>query len=335
MAGSPPRRPTIASRRIGRGERAPDFALPFGDGQATTRFYGQAGGRPAVVVFAGGAGEMARDLAVALVDEVSPDSCDVFVVTQDAACLDDRSFLDPNHGVHDAWGIADGDDPTVVVLDPNVRVIVVHESAGPDDVAAVVAALPDHAIAAPGGRAPRHAPVLLVPDALDQALCAQLMATWEQADPVATGVETMADGRHVEALDDLRKRRRDHVVTEPTLLRTLTAHVGRRVIPELAKAFAFSATRFEGFKLGCYTDEDAGFFQAHRDNLSPTTAHRKFALSLNLNDDYEGGELCFPEYGPALYRPDPGEALVFSGGHLHEVRPVTRGRRFVLLSFLF
>jgi predicted 2-oxoglutarate/Fe(II)-dependent dioxygenase YbiX len=26
---------------------------------------------------------------------------------------------------------------------------------------------------------------------------------------------------------------------------------------------------------------------------------------------------------------------VFSGSHLHEVRPVVRGRRFVLLSFLF
>jgi hypothetical protein len=26
---------------------------------------------------------------------------------------------------------------------------------------------------------------------------------------------------------------------------------------------------------------------------------------------------------------------VFSGAHLHEVLPVSRGRRFVLLSFLF
>jgi predicted 2-oxoglutarate/Fe(II)-dependent dioxygenase YbiX len=56
---------------------------------------------------------------------------------------------------------------------------------------------------------------------------------------------------------------------------------------------------------------------------------------LNLNDDYDGGELRFPEYGTDRYRPAAGEALVFSGAHLHEVLPVSRGQRFVLLSFLF
>ena len=84
-----------------------------------------------------------------------------------------------------------------------------------------------------------------------------------------------------------------------------------------------------------FEESDRGFFTAHRDNLSPATAHRRFGLTLNLNDDYDGGELRFPEYGPDRYRPDAGEALVFSGSHLHEVLPVTRGRRFVLLSFLF
>lgn len=181
----------------------------------------------------------------------------------------------------------------------------------------------------------RHAPVLLVPNALDDDLCAEVIAAWEAADPVETGVETMADGRRVDALDRLRKRRRDHVVTDPDLLRTLTSHVGRRVLPEVKKAFAYDATRFEGFKIGSYTAEDQGFFEAHRDNLSAATAHRRFALSLNLNDDYDGGELSFPEYGADRYRPERGEALVFSGAHLHQVLPVTRGRRFVLLSFLF
>ena len=106
-------------------------------------------------------------------------------------------------------------------------------------------------------------------------------------------------------------------------------------MPEIRKAFAYDASRFEGFKIGCYRAEDEGFFTAHRDNISPATAHRTFALTLNLNDDYDGGELWFPEYGPDRYRPAVGEALAFSGAHLHEVLPVRRGRRFVLLSFLF
>jgi predicted 2-oxoglutarate/Fe(II)-dependent dioxygenase YbiX len=106
-------------------------------------------------------------------------------------------------------------------------------------------------------------------------------------------------------------------------------------MPELSKAFAYRASRFEGFKIACYQASDRGFFSAHRDNLSPTTAHRRFALTLNLNDGYQGGQLRFPEYGPERYRPAAGAGLLFSCSHLHEVLAVTAGRRFVLLSFLF
>src|SRR5512133_1294418 len=68
---------------------------------------------------------------------------------------------------------------------------------------------------------------------------------------------------------------------------------------------------------------------------SAPTAHRRFGLTLNLNDGYQGGQLRFPEYGPELYRPAAGAGLLFSCSHLHDVLDVTAGRRFVLLSFLF
>jgi predicted 2-oxoglutarate/Fe(II)-dependent dioxygenase YbiX len=124
-------------------------------------------------------------------------------------------------------------------------------------------------------------------------------------------------------------------VRDAGLLRELSSVVGRRVMPEVRKAFAFRATRFEGFKIGCYDASTGGFFRPHRDNLTSSTAHRVFALTLNLNDGYEGGQLRFPEYGNQLYRPDAGAALIFSCAHLHEVLDVTAGRRFVLLSFLY
>ena len=103
----------------------------------------------------------------------------------------------------------------------------------------------------------------------------------------------------------------------------------------LCKSSAGIAARFEGFTIACYDAATGGVFRAHRDNLSPATAHRRFALSLNLNAGYEGGYLRFPEYGPHLYRPAAGGALVFACSHLHEVTEVRQGRRFVLLSFLF
>jgi len=54
-----------------------------------------------------------------------------------------------------------------------------------------------------------------------------------------------------------------------------------------------------------------------------------------LNEGYEGGHLRFAEYAPHLYRPVAGGAIAFSCSLLHEVLPVTRGLRYVLLSFLF
>lgn len=317
------------------GERAPDFALPTGE-HGATRFYGQVGGSTSLLVLAGRDADGGAELARRLRDQLD---VDVALVARSSPSDGAAAYRDPEAGVHDAYDVDPDGGAVVLVLDPNVRVAATHgpmavDTADLDDVASSVEDLADDR---PGSAVQRHAPVLLIPSAITAEVCDQLIARWEAADPVETGVETMADGRRVDALDHLRKRRRDHVVTDRDVQRLLTRHIGNRVIPELRKAFAYDASRFEGFKIGCYTDEDEGFFAAHRDNLSEATAHRRFALSVNLNSptDYDGGGLRFPEYGPDVYRPDRGEALVFSGAHLHEVQPVTRGRRFVLLSFLF
>lgn len=326
----------MAARRpmVTRGERGADFLARRGD--QPTRFYGYAGGTPTVLVFSGAGGEPAgcavRD---DVADAVEPDAR-VHVIATGPEVSDVATFHDPQGMVHAAYGVPTDGDPVIVVLDPNVRVAATHLHRDGDATAArVAAAVRDARIEGEGSTIRRHAPVLLIPDALDAALRTRLIDVWGSSDTVETGVETTVGGARAEATDRMRKRRRDHTVRDPELLRTLSTHVGRRVMPEIRKAFAYEAKRFEGFKIGCYTAEDAGFFTAHRDNISAATAHRRFALTLNLNDDYDGGELRFPEYGPDRYRPAAGEALVFSGAHLHEVLPVSRGRRFVLLSFLY
>lgn len=78
----------------------------------------------------------------------------------------------------------------------------------------------------------------------------------------------------------------------------------------------------------------ADFFRPHRDNLIPELATRRFAATINLNDDYGGGGLRFPEYGPHHYRPPAGGAILFSSSLLHEAVPVVAGRRYALLTFL-
>lgn len=322
-------------RLIEPGEQAPDFALPrHGDG-TIVRWTGQVGGRPSVVVLAGADPARARALRDRLGDRVDhhlvashPDDGGP---TGDPVLPPD-TFVDQSGRVQAAWGLTAGTGPVVAVVDRAVRVVSVRPVEDVEATAAEVRADLDRLQARPARTPP---PVLFVPDAIRPDMADRVRRAWSEAAPEPTGVETTADGRRVEALDHLRKRRRDHVVTESALLRDLTQHVGRRVIPEVRKAFAFEATAFEGFKVGAYDAGDAGFFDAHRDNLSSSTAHRRFALSLNLDDDYDGGELVFPEYSDAGVRPAAREALLFSGSLLHAVRPVTRGRRLVLLSFLF
>jgi len=58
--------------------------------------------------------------------------------------------------------------------------------------------------------------------------------------------------------------------------------------------------------------------------------------TINLNaEEYEGGDLRFPEFGQATYRAPTGGAVVFSCSLLHEATPVTKGTRYGFLPFLY
>jgi predicted 2-oxoglutarate/Fe(II)-dependent dioxygenase YbiX len=293
-----------------RGDRAPDFVLPDERG-IRTRFYGIGGGRVMVLLFA--------ESAVAI------DGVEIMVVARGAPVSGLKTFVDSDGALAALYRVT---EPTAIILDANLRVLAVLRS---DDLAGIREATKPTAL--PAIELGAQAPVLLVPNALDPDLCAETIAWLEAHGSAATGVERSSEGRRENVVEPSYKQRRDHTVEDPIFLRRLTEAVGRRVVPEVERAFAYNATRFEGFKIAAY--DVGGFFKPHRDNLSPSTAHRRFALTLNLNDGYEGGQLRFPEHAPHLYRPPAGGALIFSCSLLHEALPVLSGTRMVLLSFLF
>jgi len=317
-------------RPLSVGERAPDFVLPRPSGDPA-RFYAHAGGQPTALLFASEADGVGRELAALVAGRTDVALCAV-TPRGVTALAGVPTWVDESGALRDRYGVAP-DHPTAVVLDPNLRVAEIvsgEELAG--HTVELLDALCDRG---PVVEVTAQAPVLLVPGALDRERRDRLIGVWEREGAIDTGVEQSGEGGRSEALDPAFKQRRDHTVRDPELLKELSSSVGRTVLPEVQKAFAFRATRFEGFKIACYDATSGGFFRAHRDNLTRSTAHRVFALTLNLNDDYAGGQLRFPEYGNQLYRPDAGAALVFSCAQLHEVLDVTRGRRFVLLSFLY
>lgn len=244
-----------------------------------------------------------------------------------------RWFLDYDRSVSRLFGAIEGEDsyrPHWLLLDPTLRVL---GSFPLERGEAAFAALEDAA-----GRPFRQdwAPVLMAPDILEPALCRKLIALHQRDGGEESGFMRDVGGKTVLLTDPFHKRRRDFTIEDPALLQALKVRIRHRLAPLIERAFQFRATRMERYLIGCYDPDSGGWFRPHRDNTTRGTAHRRFAVTINLNaDDYEGGDLRFPEYGQRTYRPPTGGAVVFSCSMLHEATPVAGGRRYAFLPFLY
>ncbi|WP_259670844.1 2OG-Fe(II) oxygenase [Rhizobium lentis] len=143
------------------------------------------------------------------------------------------------------------------------------------------------------------------------------------------------DGKTVEVKDHGYKRRKDYDIQEKDIIAETQGRFIRRIVPEIQKVHQFTVTRMERYIVACYAAEDKAHFRPHRDNTTKGTAHRRFAVSVNLNDDFDGGEVSFPEYGSRSFKAPSGGAVIFSCSLLHAVSTVTRGRRYAFLPFLY
>lgn len=182
-----------------------------------------------------------------------------------------------------------------------------------------------------------QAPVLIVRGLFESALCTRLIDHWAGQDKRQGGVaSTQANDNDLVRADF--KRRADVIVEDRALFETVKTRIAKRAAPLMFRAFQFQLASMEALRVGCYDAADQGFFGRHRDNGTPYTAWRKFAMSVNLNGDdagtqYEGGGIVFPEFGPHSYAPGTGDAVIFSCSLLHEVAPVTQGQRYGLFTF--
>ncbi len=249
-----------------------------------------------------------------------------------------RVVLDGERQVADRFGIEPpaGDGAVAFRLDRALRVVERRAVTRIEDLEGLLAGW--QARPAPGP-APRRLgpqpPVLQLDKVFEPAFSAALVHWHESTGGVESGFMVNDGARTVGRLDPRIKRRSDALVTDPTLVDQCRKRLVLRLGPAIETAFQFRATRIERYLVARYDSADGGMFRAHRDNDTGATAHRRFAVSVNLNDGYEGGCLRFPEFGDDLYRPDPGSALAFSCSLLHEATPVTSGTRYVFLTFLY
>jgi predicted 2-oxoglutarate/Fe(II)-dependent dioxygenase YbiX/peroxiredoxin len=309
-------------------------------------------GRYAVISFIGSA---AHPAAPALLEGLKAGPYDnqfaaLFLVSSDPAD-ETQGRITESPGAHVFW---DGDgavarlygvareegrkreiDLISFVLDPRLRVLKVVPVRDP---AAHGREIADYLRTLPPPRSPGPAPALLVPRVLEPELCRKLIEIYDAGDSVDSGFMRTdpGTGRTILKKDYAVKRRRDVIIEDDEVRRQLQARLHRRLVPEIRKAFQFEASRIERYIVARYEPQDGSGFRPHRDNTTKGTAHRRFAVTLNLNaEEYEGGDLVFPEFGATSWRAPTGGAVVFSCSLMHEAQAVTRGARYCFLPFLY
>jgi peroxiredoxin/predicted 2-oxoglutarate/Fe(II)-dependent dioxygenase YbiX len=333
---------------LGLGEAAPWFHAPTLDGSPSYTF-DTAAGRPILMLFFGTASNPQAQEALAALQAkralFDDKRAAFFGVTIDPSDASEkriarqlpgiRFFLDYDCAVSRMFGATGEGPPNAyrghwLLLDRTLRV----RGRFPLSDAGAALEATGRLVAMPP--VPDWAPVVAVPDVLEPEICRKLIDLYEADGGEDSGFMRDVDGMTKLLVDPRHKVRRDYLIEEPTLARQLNLRLMHRLLPMVKRAFQYEATRVERLLVGCYEAETGGHFRAHRDDTSKGTAHRRFAVTINLNaEEYEGGDLLFPEYGPRTYRAPTGGAVVFSCSLLHQAMPVTKGRRFAFLPFLY
>ena len=327
---------------IGPGDRAPDFSLPVAGGGACNLYTSVRGGMPVLLFYPDAAQLQAdadalrTDLTAARAHGLEPfilvrANADALTAAADGS---PTALADPDGATARAYGLDPAGPPVALRFDANLR-LTGRRLGG----AAALRQFVERQRVRPPAPEPRLvtavAPALIVPHVLDAGFCRELVDLHHAGGNEPSTVTFSRDGSDVRAVHAAQKSRHDHVVRDPAMVRRLSAAFDRRLAFEIYKAFNFRVAACDGFAVTRYEAAERGHFSLHRDNITPTTKDLRFAVTLNLNfGDYEGGCLRFPEYGDDLYAPETGGAIVFSCSNLHEATPVTRGTRYVLLTFL-
>ena len=165
------------------------------------------------------------------------------------------------------------------------------------------------------------APVLIIPNAIDEMLAEDLMRYVDS---------------HQEAgfIADQDFKRRLHIHPDKDLEYRLDDKLCKSVLPEIEKVFYSEITHRETYKICRYDGANSGKFGKHRDTIAPHL-HRRYAITLVLNDDYEGGGIAFPEYNSDVLSVPKYGAVVFPGALFHQVNEIASGSRYVIIRFFF
>ena len=163
-----------------------------------------------------------------------------------------------------------------------------------------------------------HVPYLIIENVLSPELLDEILKFYD-------------DNINNALLHNSISKNRLHVHPDKKLEKKIDNKLSRSLFPEIRKIFNFEVKYRELYKIASYNAETNGRFHAHRDTPIPFQ-HRRYALSLFLNEDYEGGEFELPEY-KVKFKLKTNSALIFPGICSHKINEITKGSRKVMISF--
>jgi len=246
-----------------------------------------------------------------------------------------RFFLDHDGRIANAFGYGFEVSTHVVLLDRTLRCVMSEsvEDGRFFEIARIIEAAKE--MQAWNPELANSAPVLVLDRVFEPAVCRNLIDHYAADGGTDAGFWEEINGSLVFRKNPCIVRRRECAIADRTLLSSLTSRLQTRLFPMILRAYQCQVTRIEQHSIARYDAADGGFASRRRANTTDVTAHLRFAVVINLNtENYEGGNLWFPEFGEQTYRAPTGGAIVFSCSLLYEDLPVTRGVRFAYLSFL-
>ena len=246
-----------------------------------------------------------------------------------------RFFLDYDREVSRRFGAADAEGkayrPHWLLLDQTLRV------AGLYPLDQAEAAL--DALAALAGAPPAQdwAPVITVPDMLEPELCRRLIDLYEADGGEDSGFMRDVGGKTRLLLDPKHKVRRDYMVedagagaaAEPPADAPAGADDPPRLPVQGDAGRAADRRLLRGRRAAAISARTATTPPA----APPTAASR--SPSISTPRIMRAATCASPNSAARTYRAPTGGAVVFSCSLLHEATPVTRGRRFAFLPFLY
>lgn len=147
-------------------------------------------------------------------------------------------------------------------------------------------------------------------------------------------VDKFQDSKVGNGVNEKKKIRKDFALRVAEC-RKIDRIIFEKIKPLLEWKFGVSVSHRERYKIGWYSGENQGFYVPHTDKQGGMD-YRDISMVIcaSRKEDYDGGEFSFPDLDIS-FKLDLGDAIFFDSSMLHGVKPVIRGNRHVLISFLF